>query len=668
MDIYSNIDCGQERIGILRDVNVESDIAIVILGDNEESVYTLYSQVYAIINQYKKVVLINTEQHNIWSKLIYSLMINKEQYNIYETDKINIDSDYLEKVCKYENSLVDIKNYLGNSIDEPMSIVEYLTKLVDVISLNDTRTLIDTINSVRALGKQSVEFIKFIDGFNVELISRLNSKDNEIANSKKLITQLKEDVENRANEISHISYSIEVKDNEILELKQQIQDKTNEIVVINNQLSEKQDKINNILSQTNESLTDVEELVSQIESLKIELADKDNKMLEFKNQLTLKEEELKNMHQYGDKIEELSELIAQYETQIEQLKSQEEDAETLREALDSKEHEIDRLSSDIEKYENLSVDLDNLKNENEQYKIKMQEMTDEIETLKSQLEDTSNKTSTVLDEGISLEEIQKLREDNERLVERCNRYKTDIINLKASNDSFLDKLRNKAAGAMEFNPLLLNNNPKIKSRNILYFKEISYVTYTNTMLVKTLDLLLKKKQRVKMVIFDKPDEFSPSYQGLTIVNGDYARKKDDVLQKDIVVIMEPNMAILEDILSEQYTLVLIVDRLKCVKDLVIGNQVYKFWMVNSSSGIQSIMNMGSMSNDISSSSIITRPGVGHDTIGISKISDYPTFTEQAKSSKWYHLTNINAKNNENNNSLVIATILGRCGINIRGRR
>lgn len=668
MDIYSNIDCGQERVGILRDVNVESDIAIIILGDNEESVYSIYSQVYHIINQYKKVVLINTEQYNIWSKLIYSLMINKEQYNIYETDKINIDNDYLEKVCKYENSLVDIKNYLGNSIDEPMSIIEYLTKLVDVMSLNDTRKLIDTINSVRALGKQSVEFIKFIDGFNVELISRLNSKDNEIANSKKLITQLKEDVENRANEISHISYSIEVKDNEILELKQQIQDKTNEIVVINNQLSEKQDKINNILSQNNESLTDVEELVSQIEFLKIELADKDNKMIEFKNQLTLKEEELKNMHQYGDKIEELSELIVQYKNQIEQLKSQEEDAETLREALDSKEHEIDRLSSDIEKYENLSVDLDNLKNENEQYKIKMQEMTDEIQTLKNQLEDTSNKTSTVLGEGISVEEIQKLREDNERLVERCNRYKTDIINLKASNDSFLDKLRNKAAGAMEFNPLLLNNNTKIKSRNILYFKEISYVTYTNTMLVKTLDLLLKKKQRVKMIIFDKPDEFSPSYQGLTIVNGDYARKKDDVLRKDIVVIMEPNMAILEDILSEQYTLVLIVDRLKCVKDLVIGNQVYKFWMVNSSSGIQSIMNMGSMSNDISSSSIITRPGVGHDTIGISKISDYPTFTEQAKSSKWYHLTNINAKNNENNNSLVIATILGRCGINIRGRR
>lgn len=668
MDIYSNINLGQESTGILRNIDVTSDIAIVVLGDNDESIYSLYNHVYNIINNYSNVVLINTESERVDRKLLYSLMINKEQYNIYETDSENIDSEYLEQVCKQTNSLVDIKNYLGNSIDEPMSIVTYLTRLIEANESEDTKLLLDTLNSVKSIGNKSIEFIKFIDSFNIELIEKLNLKDNEIKASKKLITQLKEDVDTKVKEINSINYDIEVRDSEILSLKQQIIDKASEIDSINNQLSEKQDKINRLVAQSNDSLTGIDELLAQIEALKSELSDKDSQMLELGNKLTLKEEELQVIADSDKKIDELSKLVEQYEEQIEQLKNQEQLVQELKQVLDDKECEINRLNEDISKYENLSVDLDSLKNENEQYRIKVNEMTNEIEDLKKQLQDTSDKVGNIVNDGITEEEVKQLKEINEKLTIKCNQYKASITSLRASNDSFLDKLRNKAAGAMEFNPLLLDNSPKIKSRNILYFKEVSYVTYTNTMLVKTLDLLLKKKQKVKMVIFDKPDEFSSSYQGLTIVNGDYGRKKDDVLQKDIVVIMEPNMAILEDILSEEYTLVLLVDRLKCIKDLVVGNQVYKFWMVNSSSGIQSIMNLSSISSQISSSSIITRPGVGHDTIGISKISNYPTFTEQAKSSKWYHLTNVNAKNRESDDSLVIPTILRRCGINIRGRR
>lgn len=668
MDIYSRLNLGQDELGI-GSVHKQSECAVVVLSEEDgEDLYSLYSNLYEIIQQYKKVVLINTNKEQLWSRLIYSLMLDAGQYNIYETDKDNVDSEYLSFVEGYENHLVDIKNYLGNSLDEPMSLVAYLNKIVEAMGNQDIKALIGTVQSVRTLGKKSVEFIQFIESFNKDLIKQLNLRDTEIHHNKQMVEELKVEVQERLEEINKVSGLINEKDNELFNLRKQIEEKASEMERVNGLLVEGQAKLETILQGQENGLDEVKQLMEEVRQLTGELEEKDRALKEIKELLEGKEEELRSLQANSERIQELSELVENYKVRLEELKVQEEETESLRQLLNDKEGEIDRLSSDLEKYESLNVDLDNLRNENEQYKLKIEEMTSEISELKEKLEETDSKVGEVVEGSLTVEEVEKLQEDNKQLLSKCARYKVDIASLKASNDSFLDKLRNKAAGAMEFNPLLLNNNPKIKSRNILYFKEVSYVTYTNTMLVKTLDLLLKKKQRVKMVIFDKPDEFSPCYQGLTIVNGDYGRKKEDVLQKDIVVIMEPNMAILEDILSEQYTLVLIVDRLKCVKDLVIGNQVYKFWMVNSSSGIQAIMQMGSISQDISSSSIITRPGVGHDTIGISKITDYPTFTEQAKSSKWYHLTNVNAKNTDSSNALVIASILGRCGINIRGKR
>ena len=668
MDIYSQLDLGQEKLGI-GSVYKQSECALIVLSEEDgEGLYGLYSNIYEIIKNYTKVVLVNTTREQLWSRLIYSLMIDAGQYNIYETDKENIDSEYLSFVETYDNQLMDIKNYLGNSLDEPMSLVAYLNKMVEAMGTHDIKALVNTVQSARTLGKKSVAFIQFIESFNKDLIKQLNLRDMEIRHNKQEVESLKVEVQKKLEEINKVSGLINEKDNELFLLRKQIADKTSEMDKVNGLLAEGQAKLETMLQGQENGLDEVKKLMGEVSVLTGELEEKDKALQEIKGILERKEEELIGLQANTERIQELSDLVENYKVRLDELKVQEEETESLRQLLSDKEGEIDRLSSDLEKYESLNVDLDNLRNENEQYKLKIEEMTSEISELKEKLEETDNRVSDVVSSSLSVEEIEKLQEENKQLMDKCMRYREDIASLRISNDSFADKLRNKAAGAMEFNPLLLNNNPKIKSRNILYFKEVSYVTYTNTMLVKTLDLLLKKKQKVKMVIFDKPDEFSPCYQGLTIVNGDYGRKKDDVLQKDIVVIMEPNMAILEDILAEQYTLVLIVDRLKCVKDLVIGNQVYKFWMVNSSSGIQAIMQMGSISQDISSSSIITRPGVGHDTIGISKITDYPTFTEQAKSSKWYHLTNVNAKNTDSSNALVIASILGRCGINIRGKR
>ena len=82
----------------------------------------------------------------------------------------------------------------------------------------------------------------------------------------------------------------------------------------------------------------------------------------------------------------------------------------------------------------------------------------------------------------------------------------------------------------------------------------------------------------------------------------------NTLDKMVVVDQQPG--IMEDVLRSDCDVLIIYDRLKRKNDILTGNTVYKYWVVNSSSEIAAL---NSISN-VEYGHILTRPSVLQDCL------------------------------------------------------
>ena len=181
---------------------------------------------------------------------------------------------------------------------------------------------------------------------------------------------------------------------------------------------------------------------------------------------------------------------------------------------------------------------------------------------------------------------------------------------------------------------------KCKVKSVLYFKEISSVRYINSFTSRFFETLSKiDNLSVKLLIYDNSSIYNVIYKPLPVISmSDYLNNREQFLTKiDKIVIIEPNKVILEEMLGLDYDCIIIYDRLKQAEDLVTGNIVYKYWVINS---MKQIIDLDTVGQKIDRTKIITHVGVCPEALAISEIPAYKGATEAAKISKYVHMENV----------------------------
>ena len=261
---------------------------------------------------------------------------------------------------------------------------------------------------------------------------------------------------------------------------------------------------------------------------------------------------------------------------------------------------------------------------------------------------------TELQSDLAVKE-KRLREANDK----CNTFQKEISRCKSD----ISILNNKITSLSEAEPVLVTYNElktqiiKCKTQSILYFKEINHISYINSF-ISNLILALEKirKLKVKLIIYDNKNAFLKAYEPVKLISSyDYASDKTrvvDTLKK--MLLTEPNQSILEDVLGAKWDVVIIYDRLKQATDLVTGNIVYKYWVLNSAKEFSAI----EKEFNARECDVITRPGVLPDALAISTYSEYKQGNDSTKLA--YYLTKM--KNTGNNQELVFSSIFKRANI------
>ncbi len=252
-------------------------------------------------------------------------------------------------------------------------------------------------------------------------------------------------------------------------------------------------------------------------------------------------------------------------------------------------------------------------------------------------------------------ELDKVREGKKSTEEENNKLRNDIEKYKEEMDKMKSKiskitsLQGEEIGYpiiktyTQLNTALINCKVKI----VIYFKEITYVSYINSLIEALIKSIKLRELRVKMIIYDNDSGLSSIYKPLHVVKGrEYMTRRSEFISKtEKFVVIEPNPVILEDILtynSNPYDVLIVYDRMKQVEDLIVGNNVFKFFVVNSSKDYNDVKEILKI-NDVSS--VITRQdsNIGKDVLDIPTIKDYSGSTDTAKLSKYMKLMTCRSK-------------------------
>ena len=239
-------------------------------------------------------------------------------------------------------------------------------------------------------------------------------------------------------------------------------------------------------------------------------------------------------------------------------------------------------------------------------------------------------------------EIRQLRTDNQKLAETAEDMKKSAnANAKRVSDleSELENSGNKTAltSYKEINTARIS----CKAKQILYFKEITYARYTNSLVMSLFNFLNEmhnKEKNVKLMIYDSAVGVPAMYDGLSILSTrEYLNARDKIVKSTSkYVISEPNQTYLEDVLrciSPVFDVVIVYDRLHQEQDIVSGNNVTKIFVVNSASNFKVVASRLKITANhliISSEPL----GAGNNSLIIPEIADYDTKTGSSKMSKY----------------------------------
>lgn len=223
---------------------------------------------------------------------------------------------------------------------------------------------------------------------------------------------------------------------------------------------------------------------------------------------------------------------------------------------------------------------------------KIDRLKEKITSLEKQVEDSKK---TIDDIKYEKEKIQVELEGSKREVNKLKATNTELRATSESGGSIVKQYNT-------INTQLISCKTKI----VMYFKEISYVQYTNSLIINLLKYLENSKLKAKLIIYDSQGELYSVYKPLNIVSGeDYLSMKGTLTGKTkMFVVSEPITNVLQDVLiAEQcFDVVIVYDRLKGIKDLVQGNNVTKLFVIGSNNEYEALKGQLKISDP---SSIIT---------------------------------------------------------------
>lgn len=325
-------------------------------------------------------------------------------------------------------------------------------------------------------------------------------------------------------------------------------------------------------------------------------------------------------------------------------------------------------------------DLDGLKVFIEQHINSIEGLTSTIDYMRrvvdssnsSELETLAGELQKKLDEAtFKMKQLEtseaKLKEDNQKLQESTRLLREQLASAAAQPDRQPESSGSGLPVISSYSAIR-TNVIKCNVQHILYFKEISQIPYINSMVMALCSLLRgsgKSKKHVKLLIYDTNVSFN-TYKNLQAVSGSsFVTNKNTLITKtESFVVVEPNPAILTETIqcvNPEIPILIIYDRLRKEESIIEGNNVTKFFVINSSNDYLEASKKMSMNKQF----IITRTGstIGPECLNIPTIPNY-TDKETTPSARVAKYLKLQA---EGNKKLVIQTILDAARINI-GRR
>lgn len=268
------------------------------------------------------------------------------------------------------------------------------------------------------------------------------------------------------------------------------------------------------------------------------------------------------------------------------------------------------------------------------------ELIDNVNALKHKEEKLKEKIS---EKDKEIEEVKHERDENFVKAETLDR---ENKKLKASN---AELKTSSASGGSVIRTYKEINTASIQCRTkfVLYFKEITYVRHVNSLVLQLMEIFKSAKLKAKLIIYDTQTNLYNSYKPLSTVNGQYyvESKQRLISQTDKFVVTEPNPSIIQDILmSEQcFDVVIVYDRMKSLTDIVSGNNVTKFFVINSSKEYNELKASLKI-NDTSAIITDANSGIDKDNktkprkfLDIPTIEKYNGLTDSGKTSKYMKL-------------------------------
>lgn len=354
-----------------------------------------------------------------------------------------------------------------------------------------------------------------------------------------------------------------------------------------------------------------------------------------------------NLKEYEKKIEAI-------EKSLEEITKERDEANTkLKEAKDS-------LIEAENKQKSIQSELENLGKERDEAKGKVADLESQIEKAREDAGDAGAIQKKLADKEVenkalserlqqeiesreqSNKQLESEKADKEKAFQELDRFKAELDSLQVRYSDLEKQKLAENGNYMVFRNYISLNTARIqcKTKAILYFKEISKIPYINSLVIAIMNYLDMQKINVKLLIYDNPNGFSAMYNPLNIVNSaEYFSKRESYITKTPqFVVAEPNQAIIDDILKSNnpvFDVVIIYDRMKQMEDIVIGNNAYKYWVVNSRKEIEELSKL----TKINKSEIITRTSENRhkEFLDIGEVEDYADATSSARFKKYLTL-------------------------------
>lgn len=188
---------------------------------------------------------------------------------------------------------------------------------------------------------------------------------------------------------------------------------------------------------------------------------------------------------------------------------------------------------------------------------------------------------------------------------------------------------------------------KHKIQRVLYFKEISEVHHTMSLINSIYELLTNsRKMNIKFVIYDSSTEIYEPYidNNIKIINSkNYAINKPMLVGKPPCLISEPNPAITNDLLTvpDGFDVLIIYDKMHRYENILSGNNVTRIIVTSSSKELESIrkklmLDVGDMILTTPNSDIHKKEDLinKNNIISIEEISGYNQLTQSAKVARY----------------------------------